>query len=168
MRAWKIDPLEKVHDRSSFSCGKPSLDKFIRELATQYERRDIGRTFVATHSSERTVLGYYTLAAGAVAFENLSAPVSHKLPKHSIPVVHLGRLAVDEQAKGQGLGKLLLMDALDRSLRISEQAGIFAVEVYALDDDARQFYLKYGFTSLADDLYHLYLPMKAVRKLFIG
>src|SRR3989442_1420447 len=122
MPAWKIDPLDKVHDRSSFSCGKPSLDKFIRELATQYERRDMGRTFVAAQPSERTVLGYYTLAAGAVAFENLPAQVSHKLPKHPVPVIHLGRLAVDEQARGQGLGKFLLVDALNRSLRISEQA----------------------------------------------
>jgi GNAT superfamily N-acetyltransferase len=168
MPEWKIDALGKLHDRSSFSCGKPSLDKFIRELATQYERRDMGRTFVVTLPTGPIVLGYYTLAAGAVAFENLPAQISHKLPKHSIPVVHLGRLAVDEQVRGQGLGKFLLMDALNRSLRISEQAGIFAVEVYALDDEARQFYLKYGFTSLADDLYHLYLPMKAVRKLFMG
>jgi len=127
----------------------------------------MGRTFVVTRPSDQAVLGYYTLAAGAVAFENLPPHISHKLPKHSIPVVHLGRLAVDERARGQGLGKLLLMDGLHRSLRISEQAGIFAVEVFALDNDARQFYLKYGFTSLADDLDHLYLPMKAVRKLFL-
>ncbi len=168
MPTWKVDPLGKAHDRSSFSCGKPSLDKFIRELASQYERRDMGRTFVATSPSEQVVLGYYTLAAGAVAFENLPAQVSHKLPKHVIPVVHLGRLAVDQQARGQGLGKFLLMDALNRSQRISENAGIFAVEVYALDDDAREFYLKYGFTSLADDVYHLYLPMKMIRKPFRG
>jgi len=166
MPTWKIEPLEKAHDRSSFSCGKPSLDKFLRELATQYERRDMGRTFVATLPADRTILGYYTLAAGAVGFENLPTQVSHKLPKHSIPVVHLGKLAVDNQARGQGLGKFLLMDALNRSLRISDQAGIFAVEVYALDEDARQFYLKYGFTSLADDHHHLFLPMKAVRKIF--
>ena len=168
MPTWKIDPLGKVHDRSSFSCGKPSLDKFVRELATQYERRDMGRTFVATVPPGQAVVGYYTLAAGAVAFENLPNQVSHKLPKHPIPVVHLGRLAVDQLARGQGLGRFLLMDALSRSVRISEQAGIFAVEVFALDDDARQFYLKYGFTSLAHDLYHLYLPMKTVRKLFVG
>lgn len=168
MPVWNIEPLGKAHDRSSFACGKPSLDKFIRELASQYERRNMGRTFVVTRPPDSSVLGYYTLAAGAVAFQNLPADVSHKLPKHSIPVVHLGRLAVDERARGQGLGRLLLMDSLHRSLRLSDEAGIFAVEVFALDDEARQFYLKYGFASLVNDQYHLYLPMKAVRGIFLA
>jgi len=166
MLDWRVDPLAKTHDRSAFSCGKPSLDKFIRELATQYERRDMGRTYVATLPPSPIVLGYYTLAAGAVAFENLPAESSRKLPRHPIPVAHVGRLAVDEKARGQGLGKLLLLDALNRSARLADQAGIFAVEVHALDEDARQFYLKYGFTPLADDPGHLYLPMKTVRKVF--
>ena len=168
MTPWQIDPLAKYHDRSAFSCGKPALDKFIQELATQYERRDMGRTFVATLPPSPAVLGYYTLAAGAVAFENLPSKSGHKLPRHPIPVAHVGRLAVDDTARGQGLGKLLLLDALHRSARLADQAGIFAVEVHALDEEARQFYLKYGFTSLADDPRHLYLPMKTVRKLFVG
>ena len=168
MTPWQIDPLAKSHDRSAFSCGKPALDKFIQELATQYERRDMGRIFVATLPPSPAVLGYYTIAAGAVALENLPAEAAHKLPRHPIPVALVGRLAVVEKARGQGLGKLLLLDALHRSSRLADQAGIFAVEVHALDEEARQFYLKYGFTSLADDLRHLYLPMKTVRKLFVG
>jgi GNAT superfamily N-acetyltransferase len=166
MAGWSIDPLAKSHERGSFSCGKPSLDKFIRELATQYERRDMGRTFVATVPPAAVVLGYYTLAAGAVACDQLPAEAARKLPRHPIPVVHLGRLAVDQRAHGQGLGKFLLLDALSRCLRLAEQTGVFAVEVQALDEEARQFYLKYGFTSLADDRQHLYLSMKDVRKLF--
>jgi len=168
MPGWQIDPLTQAHSRGSFCCGKASLDKFIRELATQYARRDKGRTYVATLPPARAVLGYYTLAAGAVAFENLPSESGRKLPRHPIPVVHLGRLAVDQTARGEGLGRFLLLDALNRCLRLAEQAGIFAVEVYALDEEARQFYLKYGFTSLADDLNHFYLPVRAVRKLFAG
>ncbi len=168
MAGWKIDPLAKGHERGAFCCGKPSLDRFIRELATQYERRDMGRTYVATLPPAAVVLGYYTLAAGAVAFENLPADSAAKLPRHPIPVLHLGRLAVDQQARGQGLGKFLLLDALHRGARLAEQAGMFAVEVYALDEEARQFYLKYDFRSLVDDPQHLYLPMKAVRGLFVG
>jgi GNAT superfamily N-acetyltransferase len=168
MPGWQIEPLAKSHDRSSFYCGEPTLDKFIRELASQYERRDMGRTYVATLPPAQIVLGYYTLAAGAVAFENVPTQSGRKLPRHPIPVVHLGRLAVDQSARGEGLGKYLLLDALQRSLRLSERAGVFAVEVYALSEEARQFYLKYGFTSLSDDTQHLYLPIKTVRKLFTG
>src|SRR5438128_1115901 len=90
MAVWQIEPLGKAHVRASFSCGQPSLDQFIRELASQYDRRDMGRTFVATLAPESTVLGYYTLSAGAVAFENLPQQTSRKLPRHPIPVVHLG------------------------------------------------------------------------------
>lgn len=168
MPAWQIEPLGKAHVRDSFSCGQSSLDKFIRELAAQYDRRDMGRTFVATRLPDPIVLGYYTLAAGAVAFESVPPEMSRKLPRHPIPVAHLGRLAVDQKARGEGLGKLLLLNALDRCRRLAEEMGIFAVEVYALDEDARQFYLKYGFTPLADDALHLYLPMKVVRRVLGG
>jgi predicted GNAT family N-acyltransferase len=165
MSVWQISLLTKAHVRNAFQCGKPALDKFIRELASQYERRDMGRTYVATMPSLQEVLGYYTLAAGAVAFENLPAEAAHKIPRHPIPVIHLGRLAVSDLAKGQGLGKYLLLDALRRSKNLAEQAGIFAVEVFAIDAEAKQFYLKYGFATLMDDANHLYLPMKAIRKL---
>jgi GNAT superfamily N-acetyltransferase len=168
MAALLIEPLGKAHIRDAFSCGQPSLDKFIRELASQYDRRDMSRTFVATRAPDPIVLGYYSLSAGAVAFERLPLQTSRKLPRHPIPVAHLGRLAVDQQARGQGLGKLLLLNALDRCQRLAEHVGVFAVEVHALDDDARRFYLKYGFLPLTDDAQHLYLTIKMVRGMFGG
>ncbi len=79
--------------------------------------------------------------------------------------MHLGRLAVDLETKGQGLGKALLADALQRISGIAERLGIYAVEVYALNDEAKTFYLKFGFQPLLDDSLHLYLPMKTLRKL---
>ena len=164
--AWIIEPLTKVHERSAFCCGASSLDKFIQELATQYERRNLARTFVATLPPKSTVEGYYALAPGSVAFENMPAMSSRKLPQHPIPVVHLGRLAVNQQTSGQGLGRLLLLDALHRVWQLSKQTGIHAVEVHALDEIARRFYLKYGFAPLVDDHFHLYLPMKAITRLF--
>jgi ribosomal protein S18 acetylase RimI-like enzyme len=82
-------------------------------------------------------------------------------------VAHLGRLAIDNGAKGQGLGKALLIDALRRIENISEQLGIYAVEVYALNDPAKKFYLRFGFSELADDRFHLYLSIKTIRKLFL-
>jgi GNAT superfamily N-acetyltransferase len=161
-----IEPLSSTHERNLFCCGKSPLDDFLRLHAGQYDRKNMGRTYVAVRPSEHVVRGYYTLASGAVAFATLPEEASRKLPRHPIPVVRLGRLAVDQSARGQRLGETLLMDALQRCLTLSEALGIFAVEVHAIDEEARGFYLKYGFTALADDERHLYLPMKAVRKLF--
>lgn len=121
----------------------------------------MGRTFVAVAAGDPAIKGYYTLANGALKFDN----VPEKLPRYPIPVAHLGRLAVDVSARGQGLGEYLLLDALARIAAIAGQIGIYAVEVYALSEPAKNFYLKYGFRPLLDDALHLYLPMKAVRKL---
>ncbi len=111
------------------------------------------------------VIGYYTLAAGAVSFERLPVEAARKLPRHPVPVVLLARLAVDVTARGEGLGEALLLDALDRALRLSASLGIHAVEVDALDDAAAGFYRKYGFISLADDPLHLYLPMATIEQI---
>jgi GNAT superfamily N-acetyltransferase len=82
-----------------------------------------------------------------------------------VPMVLLGRLAVERTAQGQGLGSLLLVDSLLRTVRLSEQIGIRAMEVHAIDEAARAFYLRYGFVSLADDPKHLYLPIQAIRRM---
>jgi predicted GNAT family N-acyltransferase len=163
---WRIERLSPSHDRGAFCCGKASLDDFLRRFAQQYDKRDMGRTYVAVVADDPKVLGYYTLSTGAVAFATLPEEVSRKLPRHPIPVIHLGRLAVDQSARGQRLGETLLLDALRRSLESAEEIGVHAVEVHALDEEARSFYLKYGFTSLVDDPLDLYLPMKIIRQLW--
>lgn len=159
---WQIERLNASHDRTAFQCGLPSLDDFLRKLASQYEKKHMGRTYVAVQSDSKLVHGYYTIAAGAVAFATLPPGVSKKLPRHPIPVVHLGRLAVDASAQGRGLGETLLLDALTRSARAAEELGVFAIEVFAVNEAARRFYLKYGFEPLIDDDTHLYLPMRIV------
>ncbi|HXG65015.1 MAG TPA: GNAT family N-acetyltransferase [Blastocatellia bacterium] len=156
-----IEPLSSKHDRNSFDCGEPSLNTYLRQYARQNDERGLGRTYVAVEPGETRVEGYYTLSTGAVTFEQ----VPEKLPRYPIPVVHMGRLAVDLRAQGKGLGELLLIDALKRAAQAAEQLGIYAVEVRALNERARDFYLKYGFTPLLDDELHLYLPMKVIRKL---
>lgn len=162
---WIIERLTSAHERSSFDCRKPSLNEFFRRLANQYDRRDMGRTYVAVLPNSPLVCGYYTLATGAVFLDNLPEEEQKKLPRHPVPVAHLGRIAVDQTVRGKGLGETLLIDALRRCLRIAEEVGLFAVEVYALDEEARNLYLRYGFTSLLDDAKHLYLPIKVVRKM---
>lgn len=136
----------------------------MRLRASQYEKRRLGRTFVALFPGATTVAGYYTLSAGSIAIANLPPEAAKRLPRHPVPVILLGRLAVDQKARGQGLGKALLRDALRRCLDLAEQLGLFAVEVLAIDSEAREFYTKYGFVPLADNDLHLFLPIKTIEE----
>src|SRR4051794_241374 len=129
MAEWQIEPLDRGHFRGAFSCGRPPLDEFIRRLVSQYEKRNLGRTYVAVQPGAKRVCGYDTLASGAVAFEKLPEASARKLPKHPVPVVLLARLAVDQAVQGQGLGEALLIDALRRCLELADKLGIHAVEV---------------------------------------
>ena len=112
------------------------------------------------------VLGYYTLAAGSVAFPHLPPETAARLPRHPVPVVLLARLAVDRTAQGRGLGRTLLVDALQRSLRLSASLGVFAVEVQAIDEEAAGFYAKFGFAPLLDSPRHMYMPISAIEVAF--
>jgi len=163
MNDWRIERLDRTHLRDRFACGKPPLDDFLRTLVSQYEKRNLGRTYVAVGASDRRVLGYYKIASGAIAFDSLPAKSAKKLPHHPIPVILIARLAVDQVARGQRLGEKLLLDALDRSLELSDQLGVHAVVVDAIDQEAKRFYQKYQFTSLMDNEVHLYLPVSTIR-----
>jgi GNAT superfamily N-acetyltransferase len=168
MENWLIERLARSHERGEFACGKEPLDKFLRQLVSQYEKRDLGRTYVAVRPGESTVRGYYTLSSGSISFQHVPAKIARKLPKHPVPVALLGRLAIDRSAQGQGLGGILLADALRRCAGFADNLGIHAVEVHALDDEAKGFYEHYGFLPLLDDALHLYLPVATIRGLFGG
>jgi len=166
MADWQIVPLTDAHERGEFSCGKAPLDVFIRTQAGQYARKRVGRTFVAVRPNSSKVIGYYTLAASTVAFADVPTEVSKKLPKHPVPCVLLGRLAVDTTTRGIGLGADLLIDALKRSLRLADELGVFAVHTHAIDDEARDFYVKFDFRPMLDQPRHLFLPVDTVQKQF--
>ncbi|MCI0639904.1 MAG: GNAT family N-acetyltransferase [Gemmataceae bacterium] len=167
MANWIVEPLNRNdHERSIFTCGKAALDEFLHKLVSQYEKRRLGRTFVAVEPGQKRVLGYYTLASGAVAYEHLPPKSARKLPKHSVPVILLARLAVDSTAQGQGLGGFLLIDALKRSGELSKSLGVHAVEVEAIDDEAVRFYQRFGFVALKDSPLHLFLPLSVVDSAF--
>jgi GNAT superfamily N-acetyltransferase len=165
MANWTIRRFDKAHDRLIFNCGQPMLNEWLKDRAGQFDRRDLSRTFVATLPDEATVLGYYAVSTHRVIYDVLPSTEAKGLPRLDIPMVLIGRLAVDQSVHGQGLGALLLVDARRRSKQISEQGGIRAVEVDALDNTARNFYLKFGFRPLLDDPRHLFLPMQEIRKL---
>ena len=164
MSDWLIERLDKSHHRDEFCCGQSPLDHFIRSLVSQYEKRKLGRTYVAIRPGERSVFGYYTLASSAVSLNVLPAKSAKKLPKHPVPVILLARLAVDQTVQNRGLGKLLLKDALTRSLGLSTQLGIHAVEVEAIDARAKDFYMKHSFIPLEDDPLHLFLPIATIEQ----
>ena len=162
---WTIQRLDKSHDRAGFDCGKPELNNWLQRLAGQYDRRDLARTYAAVREDDRRVLAYYSISSHLVRYDALPEDQAKGLPTIDIPVVLLGRLAVDQSVQGQRLGEHLLVDALRRVSHISQHIGIRAIEVHAIDDAARRFYLKYGFVPLLDDQQHLFLSMQVVRKL---
>jgi GNAT superfamily N-acetyltransferase len=166
MAEWVIDRLRATHERSGFSCGQPSLDTFLHTLVSQYEKRRLGRILVATEPNSTRVAGYYTLAAGAFDVSCLPEALRKKFPKHPLPTIHLGRLAVDQAFRGRRLGETLLFHALRTALELSEKLGACAVDVWAIDEEACRFYQKYGFLPLEDAPFHLYLPMKTIEALF--
>lgn len=163
---WRIESLTRRHERASFACGAAPLDDYLKKYARQNADLDYGRTFVLVREGESRVFGYYTLSAGAVARENLPAEETRRLPKYPAPVAHLGRLAVDREAQGQGLGGLLLADALRRAWQVSKDLALYAVDAIAKGKRAKDFYRSHGFHELRDDPLHLYLSMKTISKLF--
>jgi GNAT superfamily N-acetyltransferase len=162
--SWQIERLKKTHDRSVFSSGNASLDDFLRLRVNQYQKRNLGRTFVAVLSTSLVVQGYYTLTATSIPVEGMPAKLASKLPIHPVPPVLLARLAVDQQAQGMGLGEQLLLDALERSLALAQELGIHAVVVNAIDERAALFYRKYGFESLLDDPLHQYMSTTTIQQ----
>jgi len=151
------------HDRSTFDCGVISLNTFFRQYARQFQERNIGVTWVAVADSDPTrVHGYYTLAAGALIPDDLPR---ERVALPQVPIMLLGRLAVDLQAQGRGLGRLLLLHALHHALYFSSRVGVYAVVVDALDERALAFYRQYGFHDVPTHPFRLYLSMRVIAAL---
>lgn len=162
---WTVAPFDsRLHDRSGFSCGSTELDRYIREFASQDVRRDIARVFVAIAAGS-SVLGYYSLSAASYRRDDLPAEHAKRLPRYPVPAALLGRLAVDESARGQGLGAHLLMDAIERVRLASETLAVHAIIVDAFDHGAVAFYRKFGFIGFVEDDRRLFLPMSTIQRL---
>lgn len=161
---WLVEKLGSDHDRETFDCGKELLNNFLKRLANQYRKKNLGQTYVVAAADKR-VIGYYTISTSRVDFDDVPDDLRRQYPQIPIPVVLLGRLAVDKAFHGQGVGRTLLVKALRQAAEVADTVGIAAVEVHAIDDEARSFYLKYGFVSLVDDPHHLYLPIRTVKRL---
>jgi len=158
-----ITPLNAIHDRKGFHCNVETLDHYIHKQAGQDIKRRISRVFIASlPDSPKTVAGYYSLSTLSIELRQLPEKLALKLPKHPIPAALVGRLAVSKDARKCGIGKMLLADAVKRTLSISEQIGIYAMVVDAIDDNAASSYEQFGFTRLSDDSPRLFLPLKSL------
>jgi ribosomal protein S18 acetylase RimI-like enzyme len=145
--ALRIEPLGKQHDRAGFSCGHGELDDWFRRRASQDERRNIARVFVAVDDA-LGIVGFYSLSSFTLSLENLPDEIARKLPHYNaIPAALIGRLARDEKARGLGIGELLLADALRRIIGASKALAVFAIVVDAKDERAAKFYEAYGFQA---------------------
>ena len=163
---FQVQPLGLHHERASFSCGVEPLDNYLKKQARQDVKKRVAAVFVLTPDG-RIIAGYYTLSQFSVDLGIVPQDVARRLPKYPIvPATLIGRLAVSTAYRGQGLGELLLMDALHRSLTLSRQIASAAVIVDAKDDQAMTFYRKYGFLALPNTAGRLFLPMTTVEHLF--
>lgn len=139
------EPLSPEHQVNSFACGEPVLDEWLKRRALGNQNSGASRTFVVT-TSQKEVMGYYALAAGAVAHQDATRSIRQNMPD-PVPVMVLARLAVDARAQGMKLGAAMLQDALQRCVLVSQNTGVRAMLVHALNDRARQFYEYYGFKA---------------------
>lgn len=159
--------LNSTHRKKEFFCGKDMLDTYLHKQANQDIKRKLSACFVLNDVDENVLKGYYTLANNSIPQHFIPEKFKKKLPNsyRSIPTTLLGRLAIDHRYQRQGIGKLLLIDALRRSYKISESIGSFAVVVDPIDEDAERFYEKYGFIKLPDSG-KMFLPMNTIKLLF--
>jgi predicted GNAT family N-acyltransferase len=157
--------LDKKHRKSSFTCEHDSLTEYIKEHAGQDMKRKLALCFVKV-DSDNQVEGYYTLSNASIHRDLIPEDLRKRLGYRDIPVTLLGRLARDQTIKGQGLGELLLMDAMKRSLDASQgQSASFAIVTDPIDEQAEKFYRKYGFQKL-EGSQRMFLMMKTMEGLF--
>ena len=152
-----IEPLGK-HDRAAFSCGVASLDDWFRLRAGQDEKRNVARVFVAIDDQGR-IVGFYSLSSFTLTIADLPPDYAKRLPRYdAIPAALIGRLARDEKVRGEGVGELLLADAVRRVIGAARSLAVFAIVVEATDEKAVAFYRDFGFMPFPNRPLRLFMP----------
>ena len=155
-------PITADHELSDFDSGELSLDEWLKKRALKNQVNGASRCFVLCIGA--TVIGYYSLSAGAISHEAAPKPMRRNMPD-PLPVLLLGRLAVDRRYHNQGLGKSLLRDAMIRAVNVAGDTGVFALLVHSLSDQARRFYLSRGFVESPLQPMTLFMTLKTVRSI---
>ncbi len=152
-----IEPLGK-HDRAAFSCGVAALDEWFRQRASQDERRNVSRVFVAI-DDRHGIVGFYSLSSFTLTITDLPAEHAKRVPRYDlIPAALIGRLARDQRVRGEGLGGLLIADAIRRVMDASRSLAVFAIVVDAMDETAAAFYRNFGFSPFPSRPLRLFMP----------
>ena len=162
-----IELLNKKHNRKEFDCGKELLNNYLKNQAGQDVKRKLSACFVLVDNETNSIQGFYTLSNYSIPLSNFSEQIRKKLPSsyYSIPTTLLGRLAIDKNYQGKGIGKILLIDALKRCYDISTEIGSFGIVVDPIDDEAKNFYGKYDFIELPDSK-KMFIATKTLKELF--
>lgn len=155
-------PITAAHDVSGFDCGEASLNDWLKKRALKNQAAGASRCFVVCGGE--AVVAYYTLSAGAISHETSPKAMRRNMP-NPLPVLLLGRLAVDKRYHNQGIGQALLRDAMLRAVHISAEAGVFALLVHALSDAAKQFYISRGFVESPLQAMTLLMTLETVRQI---
>lgn len=160
-----IEILSKAHDRVRFDCGQKDLNAYLKRIALQHIKKNVSKTFVLAEQDE--ILGYYTLGSYEIVPDRLPHTYIKGFPRSSnIPGLLLGRLAVSLSHQRSGFGTRLLLDALERTHIVARNLGVFGLFVDAKDETARAFYGKFGFLSLAENRFKMFLPIQTITSLF--
>ena len=154
--------LTGSHDRQAFDCGRMELNAWLRQVANQHQKKGLSKTFVAVREDDPTRTGaYYALTLAELDSHHLPDAWRKKMPRRA-PGVRLGRLAVDLRLQGKGLGEMLLVDALTRAQRVYMEAGGIGLFVDAIDEQAANFYKRYGFEAAPDQPLLLFLSVQSL------
>ena len=162
-RAWREVPIGKQYGREAFDCGEEALNEFLRLHARKSHERGGSKTFLAVDEADgKTVLGFYTLSPASLTYERTPESFRRGLARHDLPVFRLGRLAVDRNAQGQGLGGQLLLAAGRRCLLAATEVGGVALLIDAKSERVAQWYTSYGAVPLLDAPLSLLLPLRTI------
>lgn len=163
----RFEELTRSHNRVGFDCGVQELNDFLHNFAHQNFKKGLSRTFVLTGEEvPEEILSFYTLSVFEVCARKLPQKFSKKYKGH-LPAVKIARLAVAKALQNQGVGKHMIIDAIRRAIAISKHAGIIGLFVDAKNEDATQYYLKFGFIPLPDHPLELFLPLKTLEKMYV-
>ncbi|EIJ35225.1 GNAT family N-acetyltransferase [Thiothrix nivea] len=155
--------LAPQHDRSAFDCGQDDLNRYLQQVASQHQKKQVSRTWVAVRPSEpERIVGFYTTTLAEISAEYFNPKDLKKLPKTSLPVARLSRLAVGQQYQGQHIGQRLLIDAIVRTARLLEDFAVVGMVVDAKDEAVSRYYQHFGFVPWQDDALKLYMPAQAL------
>ena len=162
----KIETLSRDHDRSGFDCGNDALNQYLRKIARQHLNKGISRTFVLVDDDMPTeILGFFTLASCEIFVEKLPHKYAKKYPSKA-SAAKLARLAVAKDRQRQGLGTHMMINAIERVIRVSQNLGIIGFFVNAKDNKAKAYYGQFGFIPLPDSPLELFLPLATLRNAY--